>query len=185
MGIPQPHSPTLLITAAFSRHDAALDWAREKVTDAWGAIALESEVFQFDRTDYYESTMGVGLKKVFWAFETLFDPGKLVEVKYQSDAWEKEYAAASDHPEERPLNLDPGYLTLSKLVLASTKDYAHRIYLDRGMYAEITLYFQGHAWHDHRYTFPDYRREDYQAFFTRCRDYLHQRLRDARGEHAS
>lgn len=168
------------MTAAFSRYRGALDWARKTGEAAWGPIALESEVFQFDRTDYYESSMGSGLMKVFWAFETLFDPGSLVDVKYQGNAWEEEYAAAAAHPEERPLNIDPGYITLSKLVLASTKDYAHRIYLDRGMYAEITLYYQGHAWQHHRYTFPDYRREDYQAFFSRCRDYLHRRLREER-----
>ncbi len=182
MGNPQLHSPTLLITAAFSRHRQALDWARRKAAAGWGPIALESEAFQFYRTDYYESTMGPDLKKVFWAFETLFDPGKLVDVKYQANAWEEECAAESEYSEARPLNLDPGYLTLSKLILASTKDYAHRIYLDRGMYAEITLYFQGKAWHHHRYTFPDYRREDYQVFFSRCRDYLHRRLREERGE---
>ena len=81
--------------------------------------------------------------------------------------------------EPRPLNLDPGYLTLGKLVLASTKDFAHRIYLSRGIYAEVTLYYRHGRWEHHQFTFADYRREDYQHFFSQCRDVLHRRLREA------
>jgi hypothetical protein len=72
----------------------------------------------------------------------------------------------------RPLNLDPGYLGLGKLVLASTKDHAHRLYLSRGIYAEVTLNYQDRGWRHHDWTFPDYRRADYQQFFSQCRDYL-------------
>ena len=84
----------------------------------------------------------------------------------------QEYARAAGHAEPRPLNLDPGYLTLAKLVLASTKDFAHRIYLRDGIYAEVTLYYQHHRWEHHQYTFADYRRDDYQQFFSQCRDFL-------------
>jgi hypothetical protein len=93
-----------------------------------------------------------------------------------TNRWEEEYAAASDHAESRPLNLDPGYLTLGKLILASTKDFAHRIYLARGIYAEVTLQYKHRRWQHHEYTFPDYRRADYQQFFSECRDTLHERL---------
>ena len=72
----------------------------------------------------------------------------------------------------RPLNLDPGYLTPAKLVLASTKDFAHRIYLSQGIFAEITLQYQHQRWKHHEYTFPDYRRADYQRFFSACRELL-------------
>jgi hypothetical protein len=76
-------------------------------------------------------------------------------------------------PESRPLNLDPGYLTEAKLVLASTKDRDHRVYLDRGIYAEVTLHYQrGRGWQPRPWTYPDYRSEPYLQFFTRCRQYL-------------
>jgi hypothetical protein len=113
--------------------------------------------------------MGPDLVKQFWAFERSMDPADVVNAKLATNAWEAEYAALARHAEPRPLNLDPGYLTQAKLVLASTKDHAHRIYLNRGIYAEVTLHYQHRAWRHHDWTFPDYRRADYQEFFTRCR----------------
>ena len=177
MGEPTYHTPVLLVLAAFSRHGEALDWARAKAVATWGPIERESPQFDFAETGYYDATMGAGLKKVFYAFQQPFDPAELVEIKLMTNRWEEEYAAASNHTEPRPLNLDPGYITLGKLILASTKDYAHRIYLSRGIYAEVTLQYRHRRWEHHQYTFPDYRREDYQKFFSDCRDVLHERLR--------
>jgi len=177
MGKPTLHQPVLLILAAFSRHEAALAWVRRRADQAWGPIALESERFEFTETDYYRSTMGEGLIKVFFAFANPIDPARLPELKLQTNSWEEEYAAEGNHIEPRPLNLDPGYLTLGKLVLASTKDFAHRIYLRDGIYAEITLSYRRHRWQAHPYTFPDYRREDYHRFFSKCREYLHELIK--------
>ncbi len=178
MGQPTPPAPVLLLLAAFSRHDDALQWARRTATEAWGPLAMESPLFDFHETTYYQGTMGAGLRKVFFAFSRPFDPAGLVDVKLETNRWEETYAGIAPYPESRPLNLDPGYLTLGKLVLASTKDFTHRIYLNRGIYAEVTLYYKHHGWRHHDWTFADYRRGDYQEFFSRCRDYLHQRLRE-------
>jgi hypothetical protein len=175
MGQPRPHDPVLRLLAAFSRYDEALDWARRRSVEAWGPIALESPRFDFVETPYYDATMGPGLKKVFWAFPRPLDPVELVEIKLETNRWEQQYAAAAGYVEPRPLNLDPGYLTLAKLVLASTKDFAHRIYLSRGIYAEVTLQYRHHCWQHHQYTFADYRRADYQQFFSECREMLKRR----------
>jgi hypothetical protein len=172
-------APVLLLLAAFSRHEAALAWARQRAVEAWGPVALESPLFPFRETQYYEPTMGSGLGKRFLAFARPADPAALVDWKLATNAWEVEYARAAGHPEPRPLNLDPGYLTLGKLVLASTKDFAHRIYLGRGIYAEITLYYKGRCWQHHVWTFADYRRPEYQQFFSECREHLHRELRKA------
>jgi hypothetical protein len=176
MGQPTAHSPALLLVAAFSRHGEALDWARRRAEETWGPVTLESPPFLFDNTEYYTPTMGAGLTKVFWVFDRPggkeFDPAALVDIKLATNGWEDEYRDHAGHEEPRPLNLDPGYLTLGKLVLASTKDFTHRIYLDRGIFAEITLYYRRGKWESHQWTFADYRREDYQEFFSRCRDYL-------------
>ncbi len=167
----------LRIMAAFSRHGAALKWAEQTATATWGAVALTNKPFPFDATDYYEASMGTGLRKQFWAFEQLADPGELADWKLAANQWEKEYAEIAGHDEPRPLNIDPGYLTLGKLVLASTKDHSHRIYLRDGIYAETTLYYKDKQWQAREWTFPDYRREDYHAFFDQCREFLKQRLR--------
>lgn len=179
MGEIGSHSPVILLVAAFSRHDEALDWARERIEAAWGPVALASERFCFAETEYYTASMGGGLKKQFWAFARPVEPARLVEIKQQTNHWETEYAELMRHAEQRPLNLDPGYLTPAKLVLASTKDHAHRIYLGGGIYAEVTLFFQHGAWRTSPWTFPDYRRADYQAFFMQCRALL---KRSAAGE---
>jgi hypothetical protein len=175
MGQATSPSPVLLITAAISRYEEALAWAREKAIAAWGPLAMESAAFAFTETDYYQASMGGELKKQFFAFENLVDPERLIDLKLQTNAWEQEYAAMGKHPEARSLNLDPGYITLAKLVLASTKDHAHRIYLGCGIYAEITLHYRAGAWQSSEWTYPDYRRPDFQQFFSECRDFLKRR----------
>ena len=168
------HEPdsVLLLVAVSSRHTAALDWARERIGQHFGPLSLVSDAFDFTETDYYTATMGEGLKKQFIACERLIDPGELARIKRETNAWEAEYAAIGCHAEPRPLNLDPGYITPAKLVLASTKDHAHRLYLGEGIYAEVTLAFRQRQWQPLEWTYPDYRRADYQEFFTACREYL-------------
>jgi hypothetical protein len=180
MGEPSPPEPALRLLAAFSRHGAALDWARARAEGAWGPVTLASPAFAFSQTNYYEPTMGPNLDKIFFVFADLLDPAAVVDAKLQTGDWEHEYASLGGHEEARPLNLDPGYVTSAKLVLASTKDHAHRIYLSRGIYAEVTLYYRDRAWQHHPWTFPDYRRADYQEFFTEARDYLRRRIKQDR-----
>lgn len=175
MGDIRPHPPTMPLVAVITRHAAALDWAAVKLAEQWGSPALVSPTFSFAETSYYDATMGAELGKTFLAFDAAYDPGELADVKHRTNAWEAEYAALGRHDEPRPLNLDPGYVTAAKLVLASTKDHAHRIYLGHGMFAEITLFYRHGAWQAHEFTFPDYRRADYHAFFTACRDRLKNR----------
>lgn len=171
MGTIHHHPPVLFILAAFSRYPAALQWTAECAGHAWGPIALASEAFNFVETTYYERTMGPGLYKQFLAFERLIDPAELARRKHQTNQWEHTYSQIGEAPERRPLNLDPGYLSEAKLVLASTKDHAHRIYLSEGIFAEVTLQYSGHRWQPREWTYPDYQRADYHAFFDRCREY--------------
>ena len=177
MGEIRQPPPALLILAAFSRHDEALQWAEETGTSNWGPRALASEVFDFADTNYYEPTMGAGLRKVFYAFENLIDPAELIAIKRLANQLEEDYRAAHAHAEPRPLNLDPGYITSAKLVLATTKDRDHRLFLGEGIYAEVTLHYHDGAWRARPWTYPDYAREDYHEFFRRCREYLRDRQR--------
>ncbi len=176
MGDVRESQSVLLFLAAFSRYDAALDWARECTVAAWGPIALESERFVFQETRFYEKSMGTDLKKVLIAYETLIDPAGLPELKLQTNQWEQQYAQQHPGAEPRPVNLDPGYLTEAKLILASTKDRDHRIYLARGIFAENTLFHHAGAWQTRPWTYPDYQRADYHQFLTGCRSYYRRRL---------
>jgi hypothetical protein len=170
------HRPVLLVVAAFSRHPEALEWGRRQCCAAWGPVVLASGSFSFTETGYYESTMGGPLTKVLWAFQRLIDPATLPDRKHESNRWEQALAASGRYAEPRPLNLDPGYLTEAKLILASTKDRDHRIYLSGGIFAENTLYYRGGRWQTRPWTYPDYRRPDYHQFLDQCRAYFRQRL---------
>ena len=180
MGSIHPHCPVMPILAAFSRHRQALQWARQRAEDAWGPVALVSDSFLFDETDYYASTMGTDLRKMFFAFDRSIDPAELVVMKRMTNEWEQNYRDQFPRAEHRPLNLDPGYLSEAKLVLASTKDHCHRIYLSDGIYAEVTLIYQNREWQHREWTYPNYRRADYQEFFTACRQHLRATLRGSR-----
>jgi hypothetical protein len=115
--------------------------------------------------------MGKGLTKQLLAFETLVDPAELPALKHLTNRWELEFAQQHDGPESRPLNLDPGYVTEAKLILASTKDRDHRIYLAQGVFAENTLFYKDRKWQNRPWTYPDYQREDYHQFLDRCREH--------------
>jgi hypothetical protein len=171
----QHHRPVLIILAMFSRHPEALAWAKNETTRCWGPIALESDIFDFVQTTYYEARMGTNLKKQILAFENLAPPAELPHWKHQTNQWEDDYRSLDTHPEPRPLNLDPGYLTEAKLVLATTKDRDHRLYLSDGIYAEGTLYFYRGQWKTRPWTYPDYQTTEYHEFFSRCREHLRHR----------
>jgi hypothetical protein len=172
MGDIHPPTSVLLLIAASSRHEEALAWGLRRAEAEFGSTAAISDAFDFRETNYYDADMGVGLKKQFWVFAEPVDPGRLASIKRQTNEWEAEYAGLKIHAEPRPLNLDPGYLTLAKLVLASTKDHAHRMYLVDGIYAEVTLSYRRGGWQPFDWTYPDYRRADFQAFFSHCRQLL-------------
>ncbi|MFT5301444.1 MAG: hypothetical protein ACI87E_003127 [Mariniblastus sp.] len=171
------HKPVFLIAGITSRHESALAWTLEQTTKCWGKLALQSPVFDFTETDFYTKSMGSDLKKQFLVYDQTIVPSDLAPTKIQSNDWEQQYADQFDHPEQRPLNIDPGYISEAKLVLATTKDRDHRIYLLDGIYAEVTLHFRSKQWTSSRWTYPDYQREDFQAFFSDCRNMLRERIR--------
>jgi hypothetical protein len=166
----------LLIVAAFGRHASALDWGRGRLEKNFGPVALASDPFAFHQTSYYEAEMGPGLQKQFLVFRELVAPEKLAEIKRSTNALERQLADCQTYPERRPLNLDPGLLTLGKFMLATTKDQAHRIYLRDGIYAEVTLRFQNAAFEPWPWTYADYREAHVRTFLKQARDFYRRRL---------
>ncbi len=176
MGQIKPAAPVVLLLAATSRYPEALDWARQRAEDAWGPLQLQSKPFVFDQTQYYRPSMGADLQKQFFAFRELIDPGRMADLKIETNDWEVAYQRKTERPESRPLNLDPGYVSEAKLVLASTKDHAHRIYLHAGIYAEVTLHYRAGGWQSQSWTFPDFKAAHYFPFLDECRQFLRRRL---------
>ncbi len=165
--------PVKLIVGMLSRSREALAEASRRMEGAYGPIDLTGDVMDFNFTDYYEDEMGNGLLRQFVAFEGLIDPDAIVAIKRTTNEIECDYADGT----RRTVNLDPGYITESKLILASTKDFAHRIYLGEGIYAEVTLTYVHGRWVRHPYTFPDYASGLYDTFLTRARDALRAKIK--------
>jgi hypothetical protein len=178
MAEPRAPAPVLLVVAAFSRHEALLLRARARLEEIHGPVALASAVYAFDQTRYYEATMGSGLRKQLWAFRDLIEADRLPAVKLGCIALERELAIEQREsvPEERPINLDPGYLVLGKFVLATTKDQAHRLYLRDGIHAEVTLHYRGGTFQPWPWTYADYRLSEVISFLGQAREYYRQAL---------
>jgi hypothetical protein len=172
--------PALLLAAIFSSQRPAIQWAIRQISDHWGVIGLVSPQFEHSETGYYSQQMGRPLLKQFFVVDQLWDPAKLADCKVQSNRWEQQLVEMKTYIQPRPVNIDPGYLMLGKLVLASTKDRAHRIYLRDGIYAEECLYYVA-GWQSRPWTYPDYQRADYQQFFDQVRERLKQLIHEQSG----
>lgn len=178
MGAIRPVEPVMPLCAITTRYDEAFDWTIERYASIGWEVALASEIFAFDMTDYYRAEMGAGLKKRVLVFRPLLDPAQLASWKLQSNRWEQEFKDTTGLPEQRPLNLDPGYLTLAKFVLATTKDRDHRLYLSDGIFAEVTMSYSGRQWNAHRWTYPDYQTDPATRFLESAREKLKELYRD-------
>ena len=171
MARPRVARPVKLIVGLLSGDPDLLRRARQLLVREHGEVDLESELWPFDQTDYYEAEMGRDLRRQFLCFEGLVPPRSIAETKLQTNELETRIAEDCLLPDRpRPVNIDPGYLDLAKLVLATTKDHGHRIYLDLGIYAEVTLHYRDGAWQPWPWTYPDYRQPGYHAFFDRVRE---------------
>jgi hypothetical protein len=142
-----------------------------------GAIDLESEVMPWETSDYYQDEMGSTLFRKFVFFQKPMDPVLLPSIKIFSNAVEQRLLNSTS-PGSRRINIDPGYVTEAKVVLASTKDFAHRIYIGQGIYAEVTLRYgnreRSFLTLDH--TYFDFREKKYRDLFNKARDRLRMKL---------
>ncbi|MBI3328049.1 MAG: DUF4416 family protein [Nitrospinae bacterium] len=150
--------------------------------EAYGRIDLETAPLPFGATRYYEPEMGSQLQKILWSFETLIAPDDLARVKRETNTLERACASWDGHTWRRCVNLDPGYVDLAKLVLATTKDRQHRLYLGQGMYGEVTLRFTAGHFLPWEWTYPDYRTPAYLTFFEAVRRCYRRQLTTMRAE---
>jgi len=176
MGESKGHPPVKLIVGMFTAQPELFDVAEARLSAEFGPTDYESEVLPFDTTTYYAAEFGENLHRKFVSFAELIEPGELAGIKLFTNALEMELAAGG----KRRINLDPGYLSLVKLVLATTKDWQHRIYLGRGIFAEVTLRFQKGSFRPWEWTYPDYRSQEYISIFNHIRWIYREQLRESK-----
>jgi len=176
MGVPSPPENALPFAAVFSSFPSLLEEVVETLAGKWDRPLHASGAFRFDETEYYRGEMGWPLVKEIYLFPRAMDPGSIAEVKLMTNRLE----SALSREGKRRVNVDPGYLTTGKVVLATTKNHAHRIYVGNGIYCEVTLSWRKGTFEPFPWTYPDYRRPEVIAFFNRCRSLLKARSRSSR-----
>lgn len=169
MAQPKDFIPVKMICGVIYKDDALYEETRKRLEAEWGRVDSESEAFPFDLTGYYEDEMGGGLRRRFMSFETLVAPESLPEAKLW--AIELESMIRQERGVTgRPVNIDPGYLTASAVVMATAKDFSHRIPLAQGIYAHLEFLFSKTGVRTLDWTYPDLRREPAQAYFRSVRE---------------
>ncbi|RKZ00098.1 MAG: DUF4416 domain-containing protein [Candidatus Hydrothermota bacterium] len=177
MGIPKYPPPAKLFFGIIAQPEA-LEAALQAIEQNFGKIVAKSEVIPFSLTNYYADEMGENLLRQWVGVAGLFAQSQLADIKLRSNAIER----ATSRNGKRTMNLDPGFVLASKLILATTKDYSHRIYIGKGIFAEVTLIykrktgFQPLGW-----TYPDYKTDVALKFFNQLRAAYMQELRQMEG----
>jgi hypothetical protein len=170
--------PVKAIIGVLTVEPSLLPTVYAALTHRLGPIDYTSELVPFTNTVYYETEMGPDVRRQFISFERLIDAGTLAEMKLFTRNVEQVFAIKKSEGDARRVNLDAGYISLAKLVLATTKNHAHRIYLSDGIYAEITLRFYRKTFQPLEWSYPDYRLPTYIAIFNHIRKIYRNQLED-------
>ena len=157
--------PVKLIVGVLTATPDQTDRIYSQLVAQFGQIDFQSQWLPFENTDYYQAEIGDHLHRQFLSFRPLIDPGWLADIKLFTNTAERRFSENG----QRCFNLDPGYVTPSKLVLATTKNFAHRVYLHSGIFAEITLRYHQKSFCPQEWTYPDYRTEPYIYIFEQIR----------------
>lgn len=159
-------APVKWFIAILFKDEAVLERALSRLADSFCAIDFRSPSFPFTLTDYYQPEMGTGLRRMLASFSMLAPPDRLISLKTSTASLEKEYSREG----KRAINIDPGYLDLFKVVLASFKGRGNKIYLGQGIWADFTLYYQKGAFYSFQWSFPDFKSGIYNEALKKIRD---------------
>jgi len=179
MAEPKPFLPVKLIAGLISSSAIHFEEAEKSLAARYGPADLKSPFFLFSQTDYYEKQMGKNLQRVFLSFAGLVSPEILSGIKIQTNALEESLRRDSGGS-LRVVNIDPGIITPTALIMATAKDFAHRIPLAGGIYAHLELLFTKSVVRTLDWTYPDFRQSGYQEFFRSVRRIYLGQLRQLR-----
>jgi hypothetical protein len=170
---PRVPLPAKLVVSILGNADKNILKAGELLERDFGPADFMSDVRQFGWTDYYSSEMGKSLVRRFFSFDRLVAADRLSEIKLLTNELEEMFSVSG----KRAVNADPGFLTQGSLVLATGKDRAHRIYLGKGIFADLTLVYQNKSYRPLPWTYPDYACEEVIAYMNRIRRTYGQQLK--------
>ena len=173
MSNPSDAEDVKLIASLFSSQANLIDRVILEMEGLFGPTDWISPAFFFDRTKYYEKEMGWPLHRRFISFKTLVRPQDIVEIKLKTNALEIKESQSG----KREINIDPGYVALERLVLATGKNYTHRIYLSKGIYADLTLIFQRGSFRPLAWTYKDYADPESIDYFNELRERYKRQIR--------
>lgn len=179
MGSIKEPAQVLPLAGFLYRADCAVTAPLRSLAEKIGPVAMHTSPAPFTHTAYYGKEMGDRLIRQWFAFDKLVDPATLSAMKHMSNEIEQQFSSEQG----RSFNIDPGIISLSNLILASTKNYAHRIYLGQGIYAEVTLIYRDKLFQALGWTYPDYRETAALEFFNEVRSYLKKKLGAEHGRH--
>jgi len=174
MGQAKPFEPEKLVVGVLASRTTVSADVIAALAERFGPPDLVSDEMPFGFTDYYDAEMGGGIRRFFYSALRLTAPEDLAAVKLRTNALEASFAEGG----RRRVNLDPGLLSLGRLILASTKPGPHRIPLAQGIYAELTLVYERGGFRPLPWTYPDFRSAGYLTVLEAVRE-LYRRQRRA------
>ncbi len=172
MAIPEIPPKAKLFTGMIANSNEIAEKAEIALIKRYGEIDFKTMKIPFNHTDYYNN-IGINLFRIFMSFEKLIRREDIVDIKLYTNRLEEKVSGK----DKRRINIDPGYLTLSNVYLASCKEYFHRTYLSKGIYLENEYKYMGKEYQPWEWTYPDYRKQDYLNFFYNIRGIYHRQLR--------
>lgn len=173
MGIPKDPKPIKLFASLIFREGAVLNDALKMLEDGIGTIQEKRPPTPFSHTDYYEKETGKDLLRTFILFKELFPRESLPRIKLKTN----EIELAFSENQRRRVNIDPGYISLENVILATTKGYTHRIYIGSGIYADLTLIYSSGTYRALEWTYPDYSEATTISVFNEWRENYKQVLK--------
>jgi hypothetical protein len=170
--------PVKFVIGILAADEASCNAAVAAIEKKFGKIDLISPLWTFTHTTYYKDELGENAVKRYVSIEKLISPARIAKIKHITNRMEQKLAKKLDTQFARPVNIDPGYIETSKLVLATTKNFSHRIYIGKKMWAEVTLSYVHGKWISYEFTFPDHKEDRYHGFLSQAREKLAAQLKE-------
>jgi hypothetical protein len=164
---PEEPEPVKLIVGALYSDEGMLGKGLSHLSEKYGPIDYRSPTFPFFQTDYYAPEMGSPIFRIFVSLERLIHPKEIAQIKIESNAIEDRLSIHG----QRKVNFDPGYMDYDKFVLASAKYNGQKIYLDFGIWADLTLHYEKGRYDPYPWSFPDFKSRMYDGVFMEIRKF--------------